>query len=103
MCGTNDEICMIPLLVNNPTLFPAASVFVTVTPPPPPPPDAEICSVLPFGVMVTFVPADSDTASVKPLRLLTTCPLAMLLAFTALVANWGFPIAPLITVAAVAA
>ena len=44
---------------------------------PVPPPLAAIVSVFPLGVMVTLAPADRETASSKPLRLLTTCPLAM--------------------------
>jgi hypothetical protein len=35
-------------------------------------PTLAIASVLPLGVIVTFVPAAKVTASIKPLRLLTT-------------------------------
>ena len=43
----------------------------------PPPPVLATVSVLPLGVMVTFAPADSVTASARPLRLLTTWPEAI--------------------------
>jgi hypothetical protein len=44
----------------------------SVSPPPPPPPAAEMVSVFPEGVMVTFAPAASVTLSVSPLSVLTT-------------------------------
>src|SRR5579871_6547448 len=43
-----------------------------------PPPVLAIVNVFPLVVRETFAPADNETASVKPLRLLTTCPPAIL-------------------------
>src|SRR5271157_4510327 len=45
--------------------------------PPPPPPAAARVRVLPFVVRVTLAPAARTTSSVRPLRVLTTAPLAM--------------------------
>jgi hypothetical protein len=46
--------------------------------PPPPPPELAMVSVDPDGVIVTFDPAASVTASWRPLTLLTTWPEATL-------------------------
>src|SRR5258708_20662400 len=51
------------------------------------PPVAEICRLLPLGVMLTFGPALSVTESERPLRERTTVPLAMLGAVTAFTAT----------------
>ena len=50
--------------------------------------------VLPLGVNVTFCPAESVTVSVSPLMLLTTWPLAIFAAVTALSCKLAVVIEP---------
>src|SRR5215471_19178925 len=71
-------------------LMPGVVPALPDKPQPVPPPVAAICMLLLVVVTVTLAPAAIVTASVRPLRVLTTCPAAILFEVTELSARAEF-------------